>query len=180
MPEETVLDNENYQAWHADRWLTATDGAIIDQDHIKADLIGHFDEDGEKVSEGILDILDVQELALDPHMAVKITTELMEEGVPVVEVSPSMVNFSEPMKQLDADILSKSIRHNGCPVMTWMISNVTTKENYKGQVYPRKERDENKIDGVVALIMAMGRAMVQENPMSVDDWLNNMVSVNGN
>lgn len=180
LPEETVLGNESYQAWAVDNWITVTDGAIIDQDHIKADLLGHFDEDGEKIKEGILDILDVQEIGLDPHMAVKLTTELMDEGAPVVEVSPSMVNFSEPMKQIDADILSKSIRHNGCPVMTWMISNVTTKENYKGQVYPRKERDENKIDGVVALIMAMGRAMVHEEPMSVDDWLNNMVSVNGN
>jgi phage terminase large subunit-like protein len=179
LPEDTVLESEMYQAWSVDGWLTVTDGAIIDQDHIKADLLGHFNEDGEKTKEGILDILDVQELALDPHMAVKITTELMDEGAPVVEVSPSMVNFSEPMKQLDADILSKNIRHNGCPVMTWMISNVTTKENHKGQVYPRKERDENKIDGVVALIMAMGRAMVHEEPMSVDDWLNNMVSVNG-
>ena len=179
-PEETVLEHENYQAWSVDNYITVTDGAIIDQDHIKADIIGHFDEDNEKTKEGLMDILDVQELALDPHMAVKITTELMEEGVPVVEVSPSMVNFSEPMKQLDADILSKSIRHTGCPVMTWMISNVTTKENYKCQVYPRKERDENKIDGVVALIMAMGRAMLNEQPQDPDDWINNMVSVNGN
>jgi phage terminase large subunit-like protein len=176
LPEETVYGNDNYMGWASDGWITTTDGAIIDQDHIKADLIGHFDDDGMKLKEGILDILDVQEVALDPHMAVKITTELMAEGVPVVEVSPSMVNFSEPMKQLDADILSKSIRHNGCPVMTWMISNVTTKENYKGQVYPRKERDENKIDGAVALIMAMGRAMVHEEGGSIDEWLSNMVS----
>ena len=177
LPEDTILENEMYMAWANEGWITATDGAIIDQDHIKADLLGHFDDGGVKVREGILGILDVQELALDPHMAVKITTELMSEGVPVVEVSPSMVNFSEPMKQLDADILAKNIKHKGCPVMTWMISNVTTKENHRGQVYPRKERDENKIDGVVALIMAMGRAMVHEEDGSVDEWLNNMVHI---
>ena len=162
-----------------DGWIICTDGAIIDQDQIKADLIGHFDDDGNKISEGILDILDVQEVALDPHMAVKLTTELMNEGVPVVEVSPSMVNFSEPMKQIGADILSKDIRHNACPVMSWMISNVTTKENFKGQVYPRKEREENKIDGVVALIMARGRDMVNDESGGIDEWLSNMVSVNG-
>lgn len=179
LPEETVLGNEMYQSWSVDGWIIQTDGSIIDQDHIKSDLLGHFDDDGQKVSDGILDILDVQELALDPHMAVKLTTELMAEGVPVVEVAPSMVNFSEPMKELDAAIISANIQHNGCPVMTWMISNVTTRENYKGQVYPRKERDENKIDGVVALIMAMGRSMKHEKQADVDDWLNNMVSVNG-
>jgi len=139
LPEETVIGNEMYQSWSVDGWITQTDGSIIDQDHIKSDLLGHFD-DGEKISDGILDILDVQELALDPHMAVKLTTELMAEGVPVVEVAPSMVNFSEPMKELDASIISAKIEHNGCPVMTWMISNVTTRENYKGQVYPRKAK----------------------------------------
>ena len=179
LPEETVINNESYQAWAVDGWIIQTDGAIIDQDLIKADLLGYYDQNGEKIKQGILDILDVQELALDPHMAVKLTTELMAEGVPVVEVAPSMVNFSEPMKELEAMIISGKIRHNGCPVMSWMISNVTTKENYKGQVYPRKERDENKIDGVVALIMAIGRSMRNDSPPNLDDWLNNMVSLNG-
>lgn len=177
LPEETIAGNEMYKAWAVDGWIRSTSGAIIDQDQIKADLVGHYDEDGNKVKEGLLDILDVKEIPLDPHMAVKITTELMDAGAPVVEVSPSMANFSEPMKQLEADILSQKIRHNGCPVMTWMVSNVTTRENYKGQVYPRKERDENKIDGVVALIMAKGRAMLSDAPPDPDDWINNMVTL---
>lgn len=178
LPEETVLANENYYAWSSDGWIIQTPGAIVDQDRIKADLIGHFDESGNKTAEGILDILDVAEIAIDPHMAVKLTTELLDKQAPIVEMSQSMVNFSEPMKQLEADIIAKKIQHNGCPVMRWMISNVTTKENYKGQVYPRKERRENKIDGAVALIMAIGRHLTNSNGPSVDEWIKNMAAEN--
>lgn len=175
LPEETVYENDMYTAWANAGHIKITDGAIIDQDFIKAHLIG--DDEGGII--GLCELLDVKEIALDPHDATKITTELLTEGAPVVHVPQNMVNLSEPMKQLDAEILDGKIRHTGCPVMTWMISNVTTKENYRGQVYPRKEREENKIDGVVALIMATGRAMTHEDDASLDDWLNNMVSVNG-
>jgi phage terminase large subunit-like protein len=176
LPDETVMNNDNYMSWAVDNWIIQTPGAIIDQDRIKDDLLGYAKEDGTKV-DGILGLLDVQEIAVDPHMAVKITTELMDAGAPIAEMSQSMVNLSEPMKQLEADIISGGIRHNGCPVMRWMISNVTTRENYKGQVYPRKERDENKIDGVVALIMAIGRAIRNEQPLKIDSWVDDMVTI---
>ena len=76
-----------------------------------------------------------------------------------------MLNFTQPMKQLDGLIRSGRIEHDGCPVMTWMIGNVTAQRDAKDNVYPRKARDENKIDGVVALIMALARAMVVEEPL---------------
>jgi len=85
----------------------------------------------------------------------------------VVEMKPTVLNFSEPMKQLDALVRSGKIKHTGDPVMTWMISNVVAKLDAKDNVYPRKERPEDKIDGVVALIMALGRAMNdEEDPVS--------------
>ena len=56
--------------------------------------------------------------------------------------------------------------------MTWMISNTVAKADAKDNVYPRKERDENKIDGVVALIMALGRAQQEaETVVDFDDLL---------
>jgi len=88
-----------------------------------------------------------------------LVTDLMSHGVPVVEMRPTVLNFSEPMKNLDAIIRSRQIRHNDDPVMTWMISNVVAKEDAKECVYPRKERPESKIDGAVALLMALGRSM---------------------
>jgi len=66
------------------------------------------------------------------------------------------------MKELEALVLSGRFHHNGCPVMTWMVSNVVCHTDAKDNIYPRKEQPQNKIDGVVALIMALGRAITGE------------------
>ncbi len=68
------------------------------------------------------------------------------------------------MKQLDALNDAGKIGHNGDPVMTWMMSNVVAKVDAMDGVYPRKERPENKIDGVVALLMALGTSMADAEP----------------
>jgi phage terminase large subunit-like protein len=64
------------------------------------------------------------------------------------------------MKELDALVRSGRFHHDGNPVMRWMVSNVVCHTDAKDNIYPRKQRPENKIDGVVALIMALARAMV--------------------
>ncbi len=68
-----------------------------------------------------------------------------------------MLNFSEPMKQMEALIRARAIAHNGDPVFTWMLSNVVAKPDRKDNVYPTKQRPENKIDGPVAHMMALAR-----------------------
>jgi phage terminase large subunit-like protein len=76
------------------------------------------------------------------------------------------------MKSLDALIRAKKIKHNSDPVQEWMISNVVAKEDAKENVYPRKERSENKIDGVIALLMALGRCQhEQETAIDFSDLL---------
>lgn len=161
LPESAVDGgNEMYTAWAREGWLTITDGEIIDFNQIKEDILdlcSHF---------------EVKELAYDPFQATMLITELMAEGVPVVELRPTVLNFSEPMKSLDALIRAKKIKHNDDPVQTWMISNVVAKEDAKENVYPRKERAENKIDGVIALLMALGRLQKeQETAIDFDNLL---------
>jgi len=156
--------SESYAGWAKDGWLTITDGELIDFNEIKCDildLVGHF---------------EIAELAYDPFQATMLVTELMSEGVPVVEMGATVKNFSEPMKQLDGLIREKRITHNGDPAFTWMLSNVTAKADKKDNVFPNKERPENKIDGAVALIMALGRYM-NDDAASLDDFLNNQLSV---
>jgi phage terminase large subunit-like protein len=68
-------------------------------------------------------------------------------------------NLSEPMKWVEAMIRAGRLHHNGDPVLAWMMANVTAKVDANENVFPRKERPENKIDGAVALILAMGRAL---------------------
>lgn len=146
LPEDAA-EIEHYMAWATEGWLTLTDGEIIDFNHIKDDIIE------------LCSILDVAEVAYDPFQATMLVTELMSEGVPVVELRQTVLNFSEPMKELDALIVGKRIKHQNNPLFTWMLGNVTGKIDKKDNVYPNKDRPENKIDGPVALMMALSRAM---------------------
>jgi phage terminase large subunit-like protein len=158
LPEATVEepDNEHYRGWVNDGWISVTDGEIIDFAEIEASILDAVGE------------YQVEEVAYDPHQATMLVTRLQEQGVPVVEVRPTVLNFSEPMKQLDAITRAGQVVHNGDPVMTWMVSNVTAKTDAKDNVYPRKERDSQKIDGVVAHLMALARWMADEgDPRSV-------------
>lgn len=152
LPRETVDrgDNSQYQGWESLGLLDVTEGAVIDfsiiEDHLLSDC-SRF---------------DVVEVPYDPFQATQLSTRMMSQGLPMVEMRPTVLNFSEPMKQLEALVLQKRIHHNGDPVLGWMISNVVCHVDNKDNIYPRKERPENKIDGVVALIMALGRAIAND------------------
>lgn len=149
LPEEAVFEggNTRYKAWHAEGWLVATPGNITDYGYIEDDL----------------DILksgyEVIEVPYDPFQATQFSTRMMEKGFPMIEVGATVKNFSEPMKELEALILSKKIEFDQDPVLMWMFGNVTARLDKKDNIFPDKERYENKIDGVVALIMAISRTM---------------------
>jgi phage terminase large subunit-like protein len=81
------------------------------------------------------------------------------EGAPMVEFRASTQNFSEPTKELDAAIRSGRLKHDGNPVLEWCVGNVVGRYDARANVYPRKQRPEQKIDAAVALIMALGRAI---------------------
>lgn len=149
LPDETVQapGNEHYRAWANEGWLTVTDGNIIDFTRILEDI------------EALQSRIAIAELAYDPAQATMLVTELQNAGITCVELRPTVLNYSEPMKQVEALIRDRKLKHNGDPVMTWAISNVVAKLDAKDNVYPRKERVENKIDPFVALCAAMARAM---------------------
>jgi phage terminase large subunit-like protein len=77
---------------------------------------------------------------------------------PVVEMTQSAASLSEPMKEFEALYLSGNLIHDGDPVLAWAASNVVLKESRNKLYYPAKERPENKIDPMVAAVMAMARA----------------------
>ena len=157
LPEETAGDpgKQHYLKWAAEGHLTVTDGNIIDQDVIERDLL---DAQG---------LYGIRELGYDPWGGTQLGLRLVAEGVPAVEVPMTTRNLSEPMKWVEAMILAGRLHHNGDPVLAWMLANVTAKVDANENVFPRKERVENKIDGAVALILAMGRAMANADGASV-------------
>ena len=149
LPRDTVQRGENsqYQGWESIGLLTVTDGAVIDFQVIEDDLLADCSR------------FEVREVPYDPFQATQLATRMMAQAVPMVEMRPTVLNFSEPMKQLEALVLQSRLHHDGDPVLTWMMSNVVAHTDVKDNIYPRKERPENKIDGVVAAIMALGRAL---------------------
>jgi phage terminase large subunit-like protein len=166
LPRETVERGENsqYSGWESLGLLTVTDGAIIDFQVIEDKILNDCKR------------FEVIELPYDPFQATQLSMRLLNQGVNMVEVRPTVLNFSEPMKQLEALVLSGKFHHNGDPILTWMVSNVVCHTDAKDNIYPRKERPENKIDGVVALIMALSRAIANNNDSgSFDDFLSNPI-----
>jgi phage terminase large subunit-like protein len=106
----------------------------------------------------------VQSVAYDPWGSTQLAQRLLAEGAPMVEFRASTQNFSEPTKELDASIRSGRMKHDGNPVLEWCVGNVVGRYDARSNVYPRKSRPEQKIDAAVALIMALGRAIVGTEP----------------
>lgn len=155
LPSETVQKVAAYQGWDAQDLLNVTDGEIIDYDEIL------------EVLREVRRAFQLEQVAYDPHQATMMVTTMVKEGFPVLEYRPIVLNFSEPMKELDALTRAGTIAHGGCPVMEWEMNNVVATLDAKDNVYPRKPRDEAKIDNPVALIAALGVAMANtEEPRS--------------
>ena len=98
------------------------------------------------------------QVGFDPGFGWDVAQRLQNLGLRMVEVRPTVMNFSEPMKELEALILSGRLLHDGSPALEWMISNVVCHRDAKDNIYPRKEREENKIDGVVGALIALNIA----------------------
>ncbi|MBB6191188.1 phage terminase large subunit-like protein [Sphingobium wenxiniae] len=152
LPEDTVAEVPHYQSWDSLGLLEVTPGNIVDYDEIEALIV--------EISE----ILQVEAVPYDPFQATQLSTRLAKAGVPVVEYRPTVLNFSEPMKELDALTRSRRIIHGGDPVMEWEISNVVGAPDKKDNVYPNKPEGQPhlKIDNPVALMSAIGVHMGEE------------------
>jgi len=152
-------DNPSYPGWAADGWIRTNPGNTTSYDDIEEDLLELQAE------------YTPREVAYDPATAKEILDHMQAEGVTMVEIRPTVLNFSEATKKLDGLIADGRIHHNGDPVLSWMLSNTVGHYDRKDNVYPVKERRENRIDGVIALIMALARSMAgaPEQPTSVYD-----------
>jgi phage terminase large subunit-like protein len=152
LPANTVADVPTYQGWDAADLLDVTPGNIVDYDEIELAI------------EEAVERFQVEHVPYDPFQATQLSTRLAKKGVPVIEYRPVVLNFSEPMKELDALMRSRRIIHGGDPVMEWEISNVVGAPDKKDNVYPNKPEGQAhlKIDNPVALMSALGVAMTKE------------------
>lgn len=163
--EKGEVNSERYNEFDKLGLLTVTDGEVIDFSAIEDDLADDMQEH------------NVQEIAFDPWQATQLAQNMEDAGATMVEIRHTVQNMSEPMKELEALVLSKRWAHGNCPVMTWMMSNVVATLDKKDNIYPNKERAENKIDGPVGGIMALARASVHDQDNGLDNFASNPIMV---
>jgi phage terminase large subunit-like protein len=109
----------------------------------------------------LLEHYELREVAVDRWNASQITSQLVSDGVTMVPFGQGYRDMSAPTKELEALLLSKRPRHGGNPVLRWMADNVSVRQDPAGNLKPDKAKSTGRIDGIVALIMALGRAIVQ-------------------
>lgn len=143
-------DRVPYPVWIRDGRIRATPGNVIDYDFIKSEILGWSK------------VYDLREVAYDPWSATQIALQLEADGATVVPFRQGFASMSEPSKTFEKLVLAKKIRHGGDPVLRWMVSNVAIELDPAGNVKPSKKRSTEKIDGVVALIMGIGRATLPD------------------
>lgn len=154
-----------YDVWARDGWLSLTEGNIIDHRSIEQVLVDCMEK------------YQLKEVAFDPYNARQFAVQAMERGVDMVEFRQTVTEFNEPMKTFHKCVTGRTIDHGGNPILTWHASNVVAKRNVNGDIRPDKSSRNNKIDGIVAAIMAMGRATVREQEEAPKDYSRGFVWV---
>jgi phage terminase large subunit-like protein len=143
--------NAHLSGWARSGYVQQTDGDITDFDVVAEDLRSYCRQ------------FDVQEIAFDPALSMYFAGKLIEEGLPLVEITQRAMFFTPALIQVENMVLEKKLKFDGNPVMTWMVSNLVVKVSKFNELRsPTKERPENKIDGPMAMLMALGRALANE------------------
>lgn len=134
------------EPWINCGWVVATEGNSIDPARIEADVIADASR------------FNVLGLCYDPFNAATVATRLQFEGIEIHQFPQRMTHFSEPTKLFGEDLANKTFRHDGNPAVRWMARNCVLVGDGAGHRMPSRKRSSAKIDGIVAAVMARGRA----------------------
>lgn len=160
LEERKLKDRVPYDAWVEQGYLETTPGNVCDYDVIR-----------ERIRE-LSEAYEIREIAYDRWGATQLVTQLQSDGAECVPFGQGFASMSAPAKELDKLIVSHGLRHGGHPVLRWMAGNVAIEQDAAGNLKPSKKKSREKIDGIVALIMALDRATRAESGSSVYDQEN--------
>jgi phage terminase large subunit-like protein len=149
VPHESIRERANrdrvpYDQWARDGFLIDTPGNVVDYEYIRQQLKDWAAE------------FSIRTIAFDPWNATDLVTRLQEQdGFTCVPMRQGFNSLSAPTKALETAILSKTLRHDGHPVLRWNVSNVSVETDATGNLKPSKKVSTERIDGVAALVMAI-------------------------
>ena len=152
IPEDSMdlrvrRDHVPYEVWERQGYLMSTEGNVIHYGYI------------EKFIERLGEKFNIREIAFDRWGAIQMVQNLEGMGFTVVPFGQGFKDMSPPTKELMKLVLEKRIAHGGHPVLRWMMDNIYIRTDPAGNIKADKERSTEKIDGAVATIMALDRAI---------------------
>ena len=152
IPEDSMdlrvrRDHVPYEVWERQGYLMTTEGNVIHYGYI------------EKFIERLGEKFNIREIAFDRWGAIQMVQNLEGMGFTVVPFGQGFKDMSPPTKELMKLVLEKRIAHGGHPVLRWMMDNIYIRTDPAGNIKADKERSTEKIDGAVATIMALDRAI---------------------
>lgn len=160
IPEENLSlrvrrDHVPYDIWKKQGFLNTTEGNVIHYAFIEK----FIEELGKK--------FNIKEIAFDRWGAVQMVQNIEGLGFTVVPFGQGYKDMSPPTKELMKLTLEQKIAHGGHPALSWMMDNIYVRTDPAGNIKPDKEKSTEKIDGAVALIMALDRSIRHESKESV-------------
>lgn len=157
-----LVDRVPFDAWERDGWIKSTPGNVIDYDFVRKEILD------------LAERYDIREVAFDPHLAMETAIKLGAAGLEMIEFRQGPPSFTGPMKRFEGLLLDRTFCHGDHPAMTWMANNMVVRYDVNLNMAPDKKSAKDRIDGVVALLMALGRAILQEEEpepvIEVWDW----------
>lgn len=170
---QTKIDSEEhddaapYKAWAAAGWITGTEGNVTDYNPVR-----------QKILQSVLEY-DVCQIGYDRWNAQQLCNELMELGVPLVEVPQNTGGMHPGSKRLEELVYGLLLQHGGNPALRWCAANTALLFDSNGNFRPDKKKSNanGRIDGVVATVMALSRAATYLEEGNLDDFINNPVYV---
>lgn len=160
MPEDGVRDRVKkdrvpYDLWIEQGFIMTTPGNITDYDFIREAILQRSIEH------------EIKEVAFDRWSAGQLSTQLAGEDILMVPFGQGFISMAAPTKELERLVLASLLLHGDNPVLAWMMSNVSIRLDPAGNMKPDKAKSSEKIDGIVALIMALGRLIVHQTTEDV-------------
>ncbi|MBU3032473.1 hypothetical protein KNW02_20680 [Paracoccus sp. XHP0099] len=155
VPEDDILrrgkrDRVPYDTWRDQGFLDATPGNATDFAFIEAEIIR------------LAGRHDLRELSYDRTFAGEIVQHLQDEGINLVQFGQGFLSMAAPTAELERLSVSRLLWHGGHPVLRWNASNVAVRHDPAGNIKPDKERSSERIDGIVAICNALGRALLRD------------------
>ncbi len=149
VPQENAESRERkdrvpYLTWARQGFITMTSGHVTDYDVVRRDVV--------KLAEQF----SIKKLAADRWNASQLLTQLAGDGLDIVAFGQGFSSMSGPSKEFERLLVGGNIEHGGNPVLRWMASNAAAETDAAANVKPSKKKSTERIDGIVAAVMAIG------------------------